>query len=171
VQENEARHAQLRDGAEALVAWMHARRATWSDLDVAVPAASVPGAFDGFSAPAARPPLSPVPWEPVAEEPVAVRKPAKPRVPFKFPTGAIGSLLTPLLQWSARGAAVAVVLVAVAGTALFARPYLGTLAERWTKLTTTPKTGTVVLESVPPGSALVSRPLAVSTGASRRPGD
>ena len=68
------------------------------------------------------------------------------RMRLRIPADALRSLAAPILRWSLRVASRSPPLLAiVAGAGWMARPYV-------VKLLTVAKTGTVVLESVPPGS-------------------
>lgn len=148
---DDGRRAQLTAAAEALVAWVHAQRATWSSLPV-------------DTASDVRPSL-PLPDAPVSSSPPKIAasvvghdmahhdlppakvRPATPVVPLKVPAHA-RSLWQPLIRWTSR-LAVAAAVVAIVGIAgLGAYQY-------WLRVTATPKTGTAVLESVPLGSDVV----------------
>jgi hypothetical protein len=176
LQENEARRAQLQEGAEALVAWMHTRRAMWPEVPVRghVPPA-LSGSTDRIGVVAAAPPTPPAWLEPAADAPVAppeekAKRPVTVHFPaaairsltaFRLPTAKVRSLAAPILRWGVRGAVAAALVAGLAFGVSIARPYWGTLTARWEKLTTTPKTGTVVLESVPPGSEVLVDGVAV----------
>ena len=68
---------------------------------------------------------------------------------LRIPTDALRSLAAPVLRWSFRAAARRRRSSRLlAGAGWLARPYV-------TSLFTVPKTGTVVLESVPPGSEVL----------------
>jgi hypothetical protein len=160
--EDNSRQAQLRVAAEALVEWMHARRATWSDDDVAgfsglgdfsdgeplssSPPFALPPVFTArpsqFDAPPVFAPWPPAPDESVtfdvtaildAEPPVA--KPKKPRVQLQFPTDAVRSVAAPLIRVARRAAPAAAVLALVVGAGWLARPYVGNVKTWVTSLT------------------------------------
>ena len=133
--------------------WVRARRDTWPELPPTVAPRPILSSLDGITAPPmlsasieSAVPYAPYPATAVVADPVAHPvKPAKPRVPFQFPMDALRSLGAPVLRWSLRAAAL-VALVAMAVSAVrVARPYVA-------ELLTVPTTGTVVLESLPPGS-------------------
>jgi hypothetical protein len=181
--EDNSRQAQLRVAAEALVEWMHARRATWSDDDVAgfsglgdfsdgeplssSPPFALPPVFTArpsqFDAPPVFAPWPPAPDESVtfdvtaildAEPPVA--KPKKPRVQLQFPTDAVRSLAAPLIGVARRAAPAAAVLALVVGAGWLARPYVGNVKTWVTSLT----------EKKPPPKPA---PVAVAVGAKPTP--
>ena len=160
LQEDQARRAQLRAGAEALVAWTHARRNTWSTEPREIAPKPVLSALDGISAlpiveeerPDVRPAVAAgaVPEPAPVPVPVSV-EPAKPVVRFKIPsipTEAIRAMAGPVLRWSLRAAVLAALVAGVAGGGWMARPYV-------MKLLIVPTTGTVVLESQPSGSEVL----------------
>ena len=70
---------------------------------------------------------------------------ARPGMDLRIPADAVRSLAAPILRWAPRVFAAAAVLAILAGAGWMARPYV-------TRLLTVAKTGTVVLESLPPGS-------------------
>ena len=157
LQEDEARRAQLRAGAEALVAWAHAQRDTWSVLPSGDAPESIVGSLNGITAfeTASAAVESPARYEatpPVVKtvddvddfgaDPVEA---ARPGMDLRIPADAVRSLAAPILRWAPRVFAAAAVLAILAGAGWMARPYV-------TRLLTVAKTGTVVLESVPPGS-------------------
>jgi hypothetical protein len=141
----EVRQAQLRVAAEALVAWVHERQATWLGWQGGMapasrppeaiaapplPAAVVYGAtVDDGSAPAE-----------VGSAPVVRVRIARPAVSFEA-----------IVRWSRRLGVGAAVLALLAGLGWVARPYV----PYFRKLLVTPKTGTAVFESAPPGSEIL----------------
>jgi len=152
LQQDEARRAQLRAGAEALALWLRARRDTWPELREVASRPTL-SSLDGISAPPMVPAAveSPARFDvkPVAPEPVVeTSKPSKPRVPLQIPTEALRALAAPVVRWSLRAAALAVLVAMVVSGVRLARPHV-------TELLTVPKTGTVVLESLPPGSEVL----------------
>jgi PEGA domain-containing protein len=142
----EKREAQLRAAAEALVVWARARRDTWSstpaDLAHVLPSPQLVPAPPLFVSD--RPTVDEVEvaggpaLRPVASSPRLVRL----RIAAKaFPLRTLG-------RWSFRLGAVAAVLAMLVGGGRLSR-------EWWSKRPVTPKTGTAVLVSVPPGSDVV----------------
>jgi hypothetical protein len=163
-QEDNSRQAQLRVAAEALVEWMHARRATWSSDGVGMAEFSGLDDFsDGeplspsppFGAPpvfTARPSAFDAPpvfaaWPPAPDDSVTfdvtaildaeppVAKPKKPRVQLQFPTDAVRSVAAPLIRVARRAAPAAAVLALVVGAGWLARPYVGNVKTWVTSLT------------------------------------
>ena len=157
LQEDEARRAQLRAGAEALVAWAHARRRMWPALPSEGVPRPIPGSLDGLTTPwtASAEAESPAfydvdaPAGDIFHDPVPHPvEAAKPGPPLRIPTEALRSLAAPILRWSVRLSAAAAVLAILAGAGWLARPHV-------VRLLTVAKTGTVVLESLPPGSEVL----------------
>jgi hypothetical protein len=154
LQEDEARRAQLRAGAEALAVWLRARRDAWPEVPAEVAPSPMLSSLDGITAPAMTSAAvieRPVRYEPAAlvANPVVDRvKPAKPQVRFKIPTEALRSLATQGMRWSLRAAALAAIVAVAVGVVRQARPYV-------VELLTVAKTGTVLLESLPAGSEVL----------------
>lgn len=173
--QDDIRRAQLVEAAETLVAWVHERRATWTD----------PEDPDlGYLPQASRPVVSPsFPLEPAGaladsasyadlfsslpEDAPVAEEPSRPRrqISFAVPLAAIRSLggaLQHLLVFTTRlgvGAArfgpvagklgaVAAIIAVLAGAGWAVRPYV-------TRMVNTPQTGTAVFESLPPSEVLV----------------
>jgi hypothetical protein len=151
--------------AEALVDWMHVRRATWSseaaegigstefsgpaagDLEwfSSTPPSVAPARPPQFEAPPvfAVPPPSPddfVTFDVAAildaGPPVAApKKRREPRVPLRLPVDAVRSLAAPLIRVARRAAPAVAVLAVVIGGGWLVRPYTGSVKSWLTSLT------------------------------------
>ena len=155
--EENSREAQLREAAEALVGWVHQRRATWTSepLEIAPPSLHAASPAPLAYAPAA---TSDAPvWEPRVEldefqefdlggvsdpEPVTaeVEKPEKTAFRPRVPTAAIRSFGAAIAGAGARLAPLAPVAAVVGALAIggwFALPYVGTARIWLTQLTQT----------------------------------
>lgn len=127
------RRAHLTAAAQAVVAWVHAQRATWSSHPVDT--ASSPRDIAG----------SVVYDEPAYADPAPPKvRPAKPLVRLRVPT-AVRFLRQPLIRWSRR---VAIAAAAVAIVAVLVMAGLGAY-RYWLTVAATRETGTAVQESVP----------------------
>lgn len=173
--EDNARQAQLREAAEALVGWMHARRATWptgtsEPIETAPPPVFTapppsPVAFDVAAVFDAEPAVDePEVAEPALAEPAftetpvaqtAVSEPAKPMVRLRIPTAAIGSLAASLVRGVVRVAPIAAVVAVVVGAGWLARPYVGNVKTWLTELAdraTAPKPEPAAPQPAPPAA-------------------
>jgi hypothetical protein len=143
--DHDPRHDQLREAAEALVAWIHARRTVWADddldedmpgsplFDVAAALDSRPAAFEhGFAdAAAGASAFDDALTDPEVEE-EGVSEPRfaafKPRI--QAIVAAAGALVRLVVDMGRKRAAAIAALVAVVGVTWIARPYIES-AKTW----------------------------------------
>ena len=170
--EDNTRQAQLREAAEALVGWMHARRATWSSepLGTAPPPVftAPPPVLADAPVLTPPPPVSPVAFdvaavfdaEPAVSKPAlaepAGAEPAKPVVRLRIPTAAVRSLAASLVRGAVRVAPLAAVVAVVVAAGWMARPYVGNVKAWLTELAekaTSPKPEPVAAKPTPPAGA------------------
>jgi len=131
------------------VAWVRARRATWSD--------DPPSDIDHDPRPprVVTPSAPPLPDDPVVHGASADDVPVRPAVKPEAAAGRFTINTLPLdverlVRWSGRAGVVAGLLAIVVGGGWFARTY-------WLKLAASPKTSTAVLTSVPAAPELRDR--------------
>lgn len=177
--EDNARQAQLREAAEALVGWIHARRATWSTsepLETAPPPVFTAPSPVLADAPVFTPP--PLPESPVAFDvagvfdvepavaerafgqatlaPPTVAEPATPVVRLRIAPAAVRSLAASLVRGAVRVAPAAAVVAVLAGAGWLARPYVGNVKTWLTELAdkaTAPKPEPAAPQPAPPAGA------------------